>query len=82
MFGYATPSASQSLATINGRNVQHLIMKKKIIKSSRTILEWHHKGISGYRRITIYLRLHKGIVVIHKRVCRLMKQFGLNAVIR
>lgn len=41
-----------------------------------------HNGIYGYRRIYIYLRTKRNIKVNHKRVYRLMKQLGLNAVIR
>lgn len=41
-----------------------------------------HKGIYGYRRITIYLNIRKEIEINHKRVYRLMKRMGLKAVIR
>lgn len=41
-----------------------------------------HKGIYGYRRITIYLNHFLGAKVNHKCVYRLMKLAGLKAVIR
>lgn len=41
-----------------------------------------HKGIYGYRRITIYLNFFQGAQVNHKCVYRLMKLMGLQAVIR
>lgn len=41
-----------------------------------------HKGIYGYRRLTIYLNYYKGAQVNHKCVYRLMKLMGLKAVIR
>nr|WP_239575711.1 IS3 family transposase [Geomicrobium sediminis] len=47
-----------------------------------TTIYHDHKGIYGYRRITIYLRQRKGMTINHKRVRRLMKHLGLRAVIR
>lgn len=41
-----------------------------------------HKGIYGYRRIHIYLRVKRNIKINHKRVYRLMKLLSLSAVIR
>ncbi|MDO0955637.1 IS3 family transposase, partial [Mammaliicoccus sciuri] len=41
-----------------------------------------HDGIYGYRRIYIYLRLYTKFQVNHKRVYRIMKKYGLKAVIR
>src|SRR5690625_1514533 len=41
-----------------------------------------HKGIYGYRRITIYLNHFLNAKVNHKCVHRLMKVLGLKAVIR
>lgn len=41
-----------------------------------------HKGIYGYRRITIYINTHTDKHVNHKRVYRLMKNDSLKAVIR
>lgn len=41
-----------------------------------------HKGIYGYRRIWLYLRLREGLTINHKRVYRIMDQLGLKAVIR
>jgi putative transposase len=41
-----------------------------------------YNGIYGYRRITIYLKRFKGIIINHKRVRRLMGLLGLQAIIR
>lgn len=41
-----------------------------------------YEGIYGYRRMTIYLNYYKQAKVNHKCVYRLMKQMGLQAVIR
>lgn len=41
-----------------------------------------HKGIYGYRRITIYLNYYENAQVNHKCVYRLMRKLGLKAVIR
>ena len=41
-----------------------------------------HKGIYGYRRMTIYLNHYLGCAVNHKRVYRLMRILELKAVIR
>ena len=41
-----------------------------------------HKGIYGYRRMTIYLNYYLGCAVNHKRVYRLMRILSLKAVIR
>lgn len=41
-----------------------------------------YKGIYGYRRIYIYIRLYLQKAVNHKRVYRLMNQLNLKAVIR
>ena len=41
-----------------------------------------HKGIYGYRRMTIYLNHYLGCAVNHKRVNRLMGILNLKAIIR
>ncbi|HEC2232309.1 TPA: IS3 family transposase, partial [Staphylococcus delphini] len=41
-----------------------------------------YKGIYGYRRICIYIRINLGKKVNHKRVYRLMKLLNLKAIIR
>ena len=50
---------------------------KELIKS----IYHNHKGRYGYRRITDELN-HKGIVINHKTVLRLMKLLGLKSLIR
>ena len=40
--------------------------------------EASHK-IYGYRRITLWLRQHKGIVMNHKAVLRLMNKLGIHS---
>lgn len=39
-------------------------------------------GIFGYRRMKILLKEKYGLVVNHKRLCKVMKKHGFNAVIR
>ncbi|MED4718804.1 IS3 family transposase [Bacillus badius] len=48
------------------------------------ILECHEKfkGIYGYRRILVWLRLTYNLSINHKRVQRLMSELGIQAVIR
>lgn len=41
-----------------------------------------YKGIYGYRRICIYIRINLGKKINHKRVYRLMKLLNLKAIIR
>lgn len=57
-------------------------------KRLRKLTEWitqvykEHKGIYGYRRITIYHNYFLNAKVNHKCVYRLMKLLGLKAIIR
>lgn len=50
---------------------------KELIKS----IYQYHKGRYGYRRITDELN-HKGIIINHKTVSKLMKVMGLKSIIR
>lgn len=54
---------------------------RKLIDMIMQVYE-EHKGIYGYRRITIYLNHFLNAKVNHKCVYRLMKLLGLKAVIR
>src|SRR5699024_10042040 len=58
--------------------------EKRLRKLIDLILQVYeeHKGIYGYRRITIYLNHFLNAKVNHKCVYRLMKLLGLKAVIR
>ncbi|NLE89549.1 MAG: IS3 family transposase [Dehalococcoidales bacterium] len=58
--------------------------EKRLRKLMGLILQVYeeHRGIYGYRRITIYLNHFLGAKVNHKLVYRLMKLAGLKAVIR
>lgn len=58
--------------------------EKRLRKLIELIIQAYedHKGIYGYRRITIYLNHFLGAQVNHKCVYRLMKLLGLKAVIR
>ena len=55
--------------------------KYKVIKECITSIYHKHKGRYGYRRITDELN-HKGIIINHKTVLKLMKSLGLKSVIR
>jgi len=50
-------------------------------KSKIKSIYHYHKGLYGYRRITLELK-NKGIVINHKTVSRLMKELGLKSIIR
>ncbi|MDO6634448.1 IS3 family transposase, partial [Bacillus thuringiensis] len=52
-------------------------IKNKIVECYNQV-----KGIYGYRRITVWLKMKHGIVVNHKRVQRLMNRMKLKAIIR
>lgn len=54
----------------------------KQLKKAISEVYHHHKGIYGYRRITIYLNHYKKMKVNHKCVYRLMRLMGLKAIIR
>src|SRR5699024_9169423 len=54
---------------------------KSLIKLIQQVYH-NHKGIYGYRRITIYLNHFLNAKVNHKCVYRLMKSLGIKAVIR
>lgn len=58
--------------------------EKRLRKLIEMIIQVYedHKGIYGYRRITIYLNHFLNAKVNHKCVHRLMKLLGLKAVIR
>lgn len=56
--------------------------KLKQLKKNISEVYHQHKGIYGYRRITIYLNHYKKMKVNHKCVYRLMSLMGLKAVIR
>src|SRR5699024_11818546 len=58
--------------------------EKRLQKLIDLILQVYeeHKGIYGYRRITIYLNHFLNAKVNHKCVYRLMKSLGLQAVMR
>jgi putative transposase len=55
--------------------------KNSSIKTEIMGIYHQHKGRYGYRRITSTLK-HKGLVVNHKRVSRLMKECGLKSLVR
>ncbi len=55
--------------------------KYKVIKQYIESIYHKHKGRYGYRRITDELN-HKGIIINHKTVLKLMKSLGLKSVIR
>lgn len=55
--------------------------KDSSIKNEIIAIYHHHKGRYGYRRITTTLQL-KGIKINHKRVARIMQQYGLKSLIR
>ncbi|TGT50285.1 transposase, partial [Mesorhizobium sp. M00.F.Ca.ET.170.01.1.1] len=57
------------------------IENQKLIKDIVDIYN-KYKGIYGYRRIYIYLRLKLHQKVNHKRVYRLMNQVNLKSTIR
>lgn len=50
------------------------------LKAHINELYQQHKQRYGYRRITLALRLSKDLVVNHKKVLRVMKELGLEAV--
>ena len=60
------------------------VAEKRLRKLVELILQVYeeHKGIYGYRRITIYLNHFLNAKVNHKCVCRLMNLLNLKAVIR
>ena len=52
------------------------------LKQDIEMIYHKYKGIYGYRRIYIYIRLKLAKKVNHKRIYRLMKELNLKAVIR
>lgn len=67
------------------RRQQHPSLKSvEDEKLKSRILECHQEvsGIYGYPRVTVWLRRQYGIHVNRKRVYRLMKELGIQAVIR
>lgn len=52
-------------------------IKEKIMECYKQV-----KGIYGYRRITVWLRMKHELIVNHKRVQRLMNRMKLRAIIR
>ena len=55
--------------------------RNQALKNEIQTIYIEHKGIYGYRRITLELR-NRGFIVNHKKVQRLMKILGLSARIR
>lgn len=51
------------------------------IKDMIKLIYHQHKGRLGYRRITLEIR-HRGFIINHKTVLRLMKMLGLKSLIR
>lgn len=55
--------------------------KYRQIKDMIKLIYHQHKGRLGYRRITLEIR-HRGFIINHKTVLRLMKMLGLKSLIR
>jgi len=55
--------------------------KNSSIKAEITGIYQQHKGRYGYRRITDTLQ-HKGLIVNHKRVYRIMQECGIKSLVR
>lgn len=55
--------------------------KDSSVKNEIIAIYHQHKGRYGYRRITTTLKT-KGIMINHKRVARIMKEYGLKSLIR
>jgi transposase InsO family protein len=59
------------------KQIEDEIIKKKIMECHLKL-----KGIYGYRRVQVWLKLTYGLHLNHKRVQRLMNELGIQAVIR
>ncbi|WP_433959064.1 IS3 family transposase [Cytobacillus horneckiae] len=59
------------------KQIENQVIKKKILECHKKV-----KGIYGYRRILVWLRLTYNLFIKHKRVQRLMSELGIQAVIR
>lgn len=57
-------------------------LENEQLKQEIESIYYKYKGIYGYRRIYIYIRLKLGKQVKRKRIYRLMKELNLKAVIR
>ncbi|MES9752879.1 IS3 family transposase [Bacillus wiedmannii] len=66
---------------------RHLVPSEKQLedtKIKKKILECHKKlrGIYGYRRVQVWLKVTYNLHLNHKRIQRLMNELGIKAVIR
>ncbi|AIK36863.1 integrase core domain protein [Bacillus pseudomycoides] len=65
---HSTPSEKQS---------EDVKIKKKILKCHKKL-----RGIYGYRRVQVWLKVTYNLHVNHKRIQRLMGELGIKAIIR